>query len=471
MEHAVLDDLAVQLGNAVDGMAGVGADVGHADLVVANDCHVVDLALIAGEGFLQVSTAAAVHFLHDLPDTRQGGAEDIHVPLFQSLAHDSVVGVSKDLAADVESCIPFIAALIQQNAHHFGDGNGRVGIVQLDGDLIRQVFQGTVLVQVVAQDIGNGSSAEEVLLAQAKDLALGVVIVGVQDLGDQLCGSRLADSGVIVAGVEAAHIKAGCLGLPQAQLGNALRAVTGNVHIVGNSNDRVVVFVLDMVETALPGLDSLAVKADLLCLVGVGFDPHLAAGQPVVSGFLLPAVHDLLLEDAVLIQNRIAGAGDAVGSHAIQVAGSQTAQAAVAEACIRLLLINGVDLDIGVSQNLLGNFVQAQVEQAGAQAAAHQELHAEVIDLFFAFAQGLGLELLLAVRHDLTNDHCHAAVDLLGGSNVQRDAAFADDLVFENFFKFFFSKFHQKYPSPYGLSIPEPSGIILATPHNSRLAA
>ena len=58
-----------------------------------------------------------------------------------------------------------------------------MGIVQLDGDLIRQVLQGAVLVQVVAQDIGNGSSAEEVLLAQAKDLALGVVIVGVQDLG------------------------------------------------------------------------------------------------------------------------------------------------------------------------------------------------------------------------------------------------------------------------------------------------
>ena len=147
--------------------------------------------------------------------------------------------------------------------------------------------------------------------------------------------------------------------------------------------------------------------------------------------------------------------------HPVLAALRQAAQAAVAEACIRLLLINGVDLDIGVSQNLLGNFVQAQVEQAGAQAAAHQELHAEVVDLLLALAQDLGLELLLAVRHDLTNDHCHAAVDLLGGSNVQRDAAFADDLVFENFFKFFFSKFHQKYPSPYGLSIPEPSGIIL----------
>ena len=49
MENAVLDDLTVQLGNAVDGVAGVGADVGGADLVVADDRHIVDLALVAGE--------------------------------------------------------------------------------------------------------------------------------------------------------------------------------------------------------------------------------------------------------------------------------------------------------------------------------------------------------------------------------------------------------------------------------------
>ncbi len=34
---------------------------------------------------------------------------------------------------------------------------------------------------------------------QAKDLALIVVIVGVQDLETEVCGSRLADSGVIAA--------------------------------------------------------------------------------------------------------------------------------------------------------------------------------------------------------------------------------------------------------------------------------
>ena len=83
-------------------------------------------------------------------------------------------------------------------------------------------------------------------------------------------------------------------------------------------------------EAALPGLNGLTVKADLLRLVGVALDPDLTAGQPVVSGLLLPAVHNLLLEDAVLIQDGIAGAGDAVGGHAVQIAGGQTAQTAVA---------------------------------------------------------------------------------------------------------------------------------------------
>ena len=330
MEDAVLDDLAVQLGNAVDGVAGVGADIGGADLIVADDRHVVDLALIAGEGLGQIGAAAAIHLADDLPDAGQGVAEDVRIPLLQRLAHDGVVGVGEHLAADVEGGVPLIAALVQQDAHHLGDGNGRVGVVQLDGNLVSQIVQRAVLVQMVLQNVGDGGSREEILLAQTQDLALGVVVVGVEDLGDQLCGGRMADGRVVVAGVEAAHIKAGGLGLPQTQLGNAVGAVTGHIHVVGHGDDRVVVLVLYMVEAALPRLDGLTVKADLLCLIGVALDPNLTAGQPVVGSLLLPAVHDLLLEDAVLIQDGVAGAGDAVGGHAVQIAGGQTAQTAVA---------------------------------------------------------------------------------------------------------------------------------------------
>ena len=138
------------------------------------------------DGFSSFCAGAAVHLDHDLVDAGQGHLEDVHIPLLQSLGHDGVVGVGEDLLADVEGLVPAKAALVQQNAHHLGDGEGGVGIVQLDRDLVGQVLQGAVGGQVVLDDIADGSGRQEVLLAQAEDLALNVVVVGVQHLGDEL---------------------------------------------------------------------------------------------------------------------------------------------------------------------------------------------------------------------------------------------------------------------------------------------
>ena len=292
-----------------------------------------------------------------------------------------MVGVGKDLLADLKGLIPVKAALVQQDAHHLGDGQRGMGVVQLDGDLVGQILQRTVGGQVVLYDIADGCGREEVLLAQAQDLALNVVVVGVQHLGDQLGAGVLAHGSVVVAQREAGHIKVRSLGLPQAQLGNALAVVALHIHVGGHSHNAVVVGVLDIVEAVIPVLADLAVKADLDGLIGVALQPDLTAGQPVVSALLLPAVHDLLLEDAVLVQDGVAGAADAGGGHAVQIAGSQTAQTAVAQACIGLFLKDAFDVDVGISQHLLGNIFQPQVEQTHLQAAAHQELHAEVVYL------------------------------------------------------------------------------------------
>ena len=161
-----------------------------------------------------------------------------------------------------KALVPAEAALVQQDAHHLGDGEGRVGVVQLDGHLVGQVLEGAVGGQVVLDDVADGGSRQEVLLAQAEDLALNVVVVGVQHLGDQLSAGVLAHRGVVVAQREAGHIEVGCLGLPQAQLGHALAVVALNIHIRGDGHDAVVVGVLDIVEAVVPVLVDLAVEAD-----------------------------------------------------------------------------------------------------------------------------------------------------------------------------------------------------------------
>ena len=439
VENAFLDDLAVQLGNAVDAVGGVGTDIGHAHLIVTDEGHIVDLALIAGEGCFQLLAGAAVHLDHDLVDAGQGHLEDVHIPLLQSLGHDGVVGVGEDLLADVEALVPAEAALIQQDAHHLGDGEGRMGIVQLDSHLVGQVLEGAVGGQVVLDDVADGGSRQEVLLAQAENLALNVVVVGVQHLGDELSAGVLAHCGVVVAQREAGHIKVRGLCLPQTQLCNALSVVALHIHIGGDSHDAVVVDVLDIVEAMVPVLVDLAVEADFHSLIGVALEPDLTAGQPVVGALLLPAVHDLLLEDAVLVQDGVAGAADIGGGHAVQIAGCQTAQTAVAQTCIGLFLKNAVQIDVSVSQCLLGNLVQTQIEQAHLQAAAHQKLHAEVVDLLGAGADSLGLELFVVLAHHLTADQSQRAVDLLMRCNAQVNTIFAGEVVLKNFCKFFCS--------------------------------
>jgi len=111
--------------------------------------------------------------------------------------------------------------------------------------------------------------------------------------------------------------------------------------------------------------------------------------------------------------------------------------AAVAKACIGLFLKNAVQIDVGVGQCLLGNLVQTQIEQAHLQAAAHQKLHAEVVDLLGAGADSLGLELFVVLAHHLTADQSQRAVDLLVGGNIQLHTVLTGELVLKNFAKFF----------------------------------
>ena len=80
-----------------------------------------------------------------------------------------MVGVGDDLLADVECLVPVKAALVQQNAHHLGDCQSGVGVVQLDGDLVGQVLEGRIAGQVVLDDIADGCGRQEVLLAQAQE--------------------------------------------------------------------------------------------------------------------------------------------------------------------------------------------------------------------------------------------------------------------------------------------------------------
>ena len=125
----------------------------------------------------------------------------------------------------------------------------------------------------------------------------------------------------------------------------------------------------------MPLLLDAAVEVDFHGALGHPLHPHVAAGQPGVGQLGLPAVHQLLAEQAVLVPQGVAHGGVPLGGQAIHKAGGQAAQAAVAQARVGLLLVEVLQLDAVVGQGLLEILLQAQVEQAVAQGTAQQELH------------------------------------------------------------------------------------------------
>ena len=86
----------------------------------------------------------------------------------------------------------------------------------------------------------------------------------------------------------------------------------------------------------IPVFLKIALKVNFDRLLRLRIEPYFAAGEPVVGQLGLPAFFELLLENAVLIADRMTGCGIARGCKAVEIAGSQSAQTAVAQSRIRL---------------------------------------------------------------------------------------------------------------------------------------
>ncbi len=383
VEHVVPDDLGMEGGNAVDAVAAGDAEVGHPHLAHVEDGHFADLAL---RDLLvpQLLAEAAVDLLDDLVDAGQQRLHQGDIPLLQRLAHNSVVGVGEGLGDDVPAQFPAVAAVVQQHPHQLRDGQGGVGVVDVDGVLLGKVVHGAVGGHVAAEDIPHCGGGQEVLLPQPEQLALGMVVVGVQHLADGLGVAALGEGPQVVPLVEEVHIDAGALGLPKAQQAHRLGVVAGDIHVVGDGQDGAVAGVVHHMVDAVPALLHLAAEVDLHGVLRHRLQPDLPAGEPVIGQFALPAVADLLLKDAVLVQDAVAGGHIAIGGKAVQVAGRQPPQAAVAKTGVGLAFVKVLQLYIIPLEGLLEHLHQPQVVKVVFEALAHQKLHGKVVDLLFA---------------------------------------------------------------------------------------
>ena len=70
--------------------------------------------------------------------------------------------------------------LVQQNSHQLGDGQGRVGVVELDGDLLGKLVPVGVAAPKAPHQVGQRAGDQEILLHEAQSLSQARGIVGIQ---------------------------------------------------------------------------------------------------------------------------------------------------------------------------------------------------------------------------------------------------------------------------------------------------
>ena len=220
-----------------------------------------------------------------------------------------------------------------------------------------------------------------------------MVVLRIEHLGDDLAHGLLLHGAHVVAAVKELHVEFIVFRLPDTEQADAFSVLAGDAQIVGNGCDGSVVLVAHRVVLVVPLLFNVAAEVDFYRTFGYGLQPDAAAGQPGVGQLGLPAVHQLLAEQAVFIPQGVAHGRVSLGGQAVHEAGGKTTQAAVAQACVGLLLVKIIQFDIELRQSFAEVVLQIQVVKSVAQRTAQQELHAEIVDLL-----GAGL---LSVLHKL----------------------------------------------------------------------
>ena len=95
-----------------------------------------------------------------------------------------MVGVGQGLLGDIPGLLPPQVGFIQQNPHQLGNGQGRVRVVQLDGDLFRQRGPISVAAAEAADEVGQGAGDQKILLHEAQPLPHAGRVVGIEHPGE-----------------------------------------------------------------------------------------------------------------------------------------------------------------------------------------------------------------------------------------------------------------------------------------------
>ena len=146
-QHGLLEELRVQRGHAVDGMAADAGQMRHAHILLAalvDERQPRQTLVVPGKAHPHLVQKAPVDLVDDLQVPRQHVSEERQRPFFQGLRQQGVVGVGEGAPCDLPGLLPVHEMLVHQQPHQFRHGDGGVGVVELHGQRTRRRCPGVL---------------------------------------------------------------------------------------------------------------------------------------------------------------------------------------------------------------------------------------------------------------------------------------------------------------------------------------
>ena len=129
--------------------------------------------------------------------------------------------------------------------------------------------------------------------------------------------------------------------------------------------------------------------------------PGVWVTQPVVRLFLLPAVLDRLLEDAVLVPQTIAHRRKLHGRHRVEKTGRQTPEPPIPQAGVWFLFDEAQPVEVLLRDRLLHHGIEPEIHDIVGQRAADEKLHGEIVHALGVLARVCILGQDPALREDI----------------------------------------------------------------------
>ena len=340
VEHGLAHQIGMHRRDAVDAVRADEGELAHADaaaaLLVDQRDRGAEIDVAGGARFGQ-RQMLDVDAVDDLEMARQQPLEQLDRPGLQRFRQQRVVGVGERGDGDLPGLVPAEIVQVDEDAHQLGDGEARMGVVELHRDLGRQAAQLAVGGEMPLDQILQRGRDEEIFLAQPQLAARRALVVRIEEFADRFRARLLGAGADIVAVVEGVELeRIGRARRPQPQRVDVLAAPADDRRVIGDGLDglgrmpdrAVAALVVDMLDAAA--------EMDVVDHFRPLQFPGIAEAEPFVGIFLLPALIDDLAEQAVIVADAVADRGDRQRRHALHEAGGEPAEAAIAERRIRL---------------------------------------------------------------------------------------------------------------------------------------